>query len=149
MESCILHSAERSAEGFFFPIPSPLSLSWEDQWTKGGCRTWRPHHQGTVASSMVNNSGCQPDTIKIQAREISVTSRGFPVDWANYRTSQQKPERTQRIKEPVAPLHTDNTVWGRRKRKKNDFLLIVKLENFCFAISKNEAYKENIIRDRK
>lgn len=29
--------AEKAAEGFFFPVPSPLPLFWEDQWTKGGC----------------------------------------------------------------------------------------------------------------
>ena len=56
-------------------------------------------------------------------------------------------------KELVGPLHTDNTIFGRRKRKKKVFLFVklyIKKKPFvCFANSKNEANKDKIIGDRK
>ena len=57
-------------------------------------------------------------------------------------------------KELVGPLHTDNTIFGRMKRKKKVFLFVklyiyIKKPFVCFAISKNEANKDKIIGDRK
>lgn len=106
---------------------------------------------GTMASSMVISSGCQPETIKNQAREISVTNRRFPVGWADCKSSQQKPVRTQRMKETDAPLHRQHHL-GKKEEEQKVFLSIVKLKGFffvCFAISKNEAWKENSISDTK
>lgn len=80
-----------------------------------------------------------------QISMLRVTSQGFPVKWAGCRESQQKPKKTQRIKE-----HWQFHLLKKEEEKGSFPIQVKRFFLFvCFDISRNEAYKENHVNDRK
>lgn len=72
---------------------------------------------GLMVRPRLITNGHQPENVKNEAVHITASSRGFPANWADCRTSQQQPVRSQMVEEPAASLYSDNTILGRRKKE--------------------------------
>ena len=140
----LLSAAERKLKAFssLFLLHYPTSRRISGP--KSTMQNVETSPPGTMANAMVINSGCQTDTTVVARETVSIADnpRGL---------GSMQDISTEATKNWLLLFIQTIPSWeeGRGKRKFFFCQVIQKKPFVCFAISKNEAYKENIIRDRK